>query len=127
MENKTQAPAIALMIAAGLSSLLDLLSLAFNVLGVGLGTVLGSDLPDASALMGGTFGALMAVAGLAIQAFIIYGAIQMKNLENYNLALAAAIVACVPCFTCCCFNVPAGIWALVVLLSGDTKTLFQAA
>ena len=49
---------------------------------------------------------------LALSAVVIAGALKMKNLESYSLAMAASIIAMVPCFgPCCCFGLPVGIWS----------------
>jgi hypothetical protein len=62
---------------------------------------------------------------LAGSAVVIYGALQMKNLKNYPLAMAASIIAMIPYVSpCCCVGLPIGIWALVVLLKPEVKSAF---
>jgi hypothetical protein len=56
---------------------------------------------------------------------IIFGALKMRALENYNLALASAIVALLPCGGCCCLPLPVGIWALVLLMKPEIKSQFR--
>jgi hypothetical protein len=65
------------------------------------------------------------IFGLALNSFIIFGALKMKNLENRGLAMAASIVALIPCFTCYCIGIPVGIWSLVVLSKPEVKAAFR--
>ncbi len=63
---------------------------------------------------------------LAINGFVLFGAIKMLKLENYGIAVAAAIIAMLPCMGCCClFGLPFGIWALVVLNKPAVKAQFS--
>jgi len=58
---------------------------------------------------------------------VFIGAMKMKNLENYSLAMAAAIVAVIPCISpCCLLGLPFGIWALVVLNDSSVKAAFRS-
>lgn len=67
------------------------------------------------------------VLELLVGVLIIYGAIRMKNLQSYTLAMTSAILAIVPCLSpCCCIGLPIGIWALVVLLDNAVKPAFQS-
>ena len=53
------------------------------------------------------------------------GAMKMKSVEGYGLAMTSAIIACIPlCPNECCCATPFGIWALVVLLNADVKRAF---
>lgn len=57
---------------------------------------------------------------------ILWGGIWMKNLRSYGLAMAASILAMVPCFSpCCLLGLPIGIWALVVLSEPGVKAAFS--
>ncbi len=70
-----------------------------------------------------TWGGL--IVTLILSALMLYGALQMKNAASYGWAMAAAIIAIVPCCDfCCCIELPIGIWALVVLLKPEIKQLF---
>ena len=51
---------------------------------------------------------------------------KMTRLQGWGLALAGSILAMIPCGSCCCFTLPFGIWALVVLVNKDVKAGFQA-
>ena len=63
--------------------------------------------------------------GIALSAFVIFGALKMRNLQGHGLALGAAIVSILPCTGCCCLGMPVGIWALVMLLKPEVKSQFQ--
>jgi hypothetical protein len=64
--------------------------------------------------------------GLAISALILVGAMRMQKLTNHGMAMAAAIIAMIPCLSpCCLLGIPFGIWALVVLSRPDVKSQFN--
>jgi ABC-type proline/glycine betaine transport system permease subunit len=52
----------------------------------------------------------------------------MRQLKGRGLAIAGAILAMIPLFTCCCcvIGLPVGIWALVVLMNAEVKAAFDA-
>ncbi len=65
---------------------------------------------------------------LAGNAFIVWGALQLRGLRNYPLAMAAAVLSAVPCVfnSCCCVaSVPVGVFALAVLLKPEVKAAFR--
>ena len=58
-------------------------------------------------------------------AAILFGALKMMRLQSYGWAMAAAILAVIPCISpCCCLGIPFGIWALVVLSKPEVKAAF---
>ena len=61
----------------------------------------------------------------ALNAFVLFGAIKLMRLQSYGLAMAACIVAMLPCQCCCLFGLPFGIWALVVLSKPEVKSAFH--
>lgn len=78
----------------------------------------------------GTVGPLAAglqSAFIALNAFIIFGAVQMYRLKAWPLALTASIAATINCGSCCfILGAPVGIWAIVILSMTDVKNAFQA-
>jgi len=63
---------------------------------------------------------------MAINGFVLFGSIKMLKAQNYGVAVAAAILAMLPCIGCCCvFGLPFGIWALVVLNKAEVKSQFS--
>lgn len=64
---------------------------------------------------------------LATSAFVIFGARKMRKLESHGLAVAASVVALLPCVgPCCCVGLPVGIWSLIVLMKDEIKTAFSS-
>jgi hypothetical protein len=66
------------------------------------------------------------IVGIFSWAFVIFGAVKMKKLQGRGLAIAASIVAMLPCgYLCCVIGLPIGIWSLVVLNKPDVKSFFS--
>ena len=126
---KVNAPAIALMATAGIGIALQLLSLVLHVLGTGINMASmagNAEVPDAVAnMMGGTLGVIGSIMGILIGGLIFFGAMKMRQLNSWGLALAASILAMIPCLSpCCCLGLPIGIWALIVLFDNNVKASF---
>jgi hypothetical protein len=63
---------------------------------------------------------------LIASSFVLYGAIQMKNMKKYETARAAAIVSMIPLLgPCCIFGIPFGIWAFVSLGRPGVRNAFR--
>lgn len=73
-------------------------------------------------------GPILSLVGLGVCAFVIWGALKMRNLQSWSLALAACIVGIIPCcYSCCCIvTMVGGIWGLVVLNKPEVKSAFSA-
>ncbi len=64
---------------------------------------------------------------LVMGVLVLIGAMKMKRLESYSLAMTSAIVALIPCISpCCILGLPFGIWALVVLNDPFVKASFRS-
>ncbi len=126
-QSQVSAPAIALIVVAALAILSNLLSLVLNLLGTGIGTLAGSA-PDERfvSLFSGGVGIVTALVGIVVYGVMIFGAVKMKALESYALAITAAIIAMLPCSCCCLIGLPIGIWALVVLVDANVKAAFRS-
>jgi hypothetical protein len=75
--------------------------------------------PVATALQGG-----FAMLNL----FIIICGVQMMKLQSWGLGVAGSILAIVNVGSCCCvLGAPVGIWSLLVLMSPDVISIFNAA
>jgi hypothetical protein len=97
------------------------------MLGAGLGSITadGSQQQIVNWLSGG-LGVASAAVGLLIAGLIIYASMEMKKLRQWGLALAASILAMVPCISpCCIIGLPMGIWSLVILMRDDVKSAFR--
>lgn len=118
-------PATLLIVAAAIGAAFSLLSLLLNVLSTGMGAMMGGGEDQMANWFSGGIGIVINLVGLAVAGFIIYGALQMKALQNHTFALLAAIVAMVPCVSpCCVVGLPAGIFALVILVKPEVKAAF---
>jgi hypothetical protein len=67
------------------------------------------------------YGVIMFVSGI----IMFIGGSKMRDLRGYGWSLAAAILAGLEGFCCCCLPLIPGIWALVVLLNSDVKLAFS--
>ena len=73
-----------------------------------------------------TIRSIWGVVLVLASSFVLYGAIQMRNLKNYGQARAAAIVAMIPLLgPCCLLGIPFGIWAFVVLGQPGVRNAFR--
>ena len=129
VRQQTAAPAIGLLITGIVGAIFALLT----VLGTGLGSLalFGSrwidDVPDwYGEMFEGAFAVGGAVVELAVAAFIIFAALKMKDLQQWGLVVAAAVLAMLPCISpCCIIGLPIGIWCLVVLMRPEVKSAFS--
>jgi phage FluMu protein Com len=121
---RVSGPATALIVTAILGLIGNALSLAFIlvVFSGALPMPPNNDLDDFT----GIGNLIIAVIGLFGGVLILVGAMKMKKLESYGLAMAGAIVAMIPYISpCCLLGLPFGIWALVVLADGSVKAAFR--
>jgi hypothetical protein len=133
-------PAIMMMVASGLAILFILFGLVMNIAGGGNAAQMDKALSDPnlppamktflkSMSPGGPMQYIISLVQFGVNGFIIFGALQMRNLKGWGLAMTAAVLSVVPlCFnSCCCLiAMPAGIWALVVLNKPEVKSAFTA-
>ena len=77
-------------------------------------------------MLSGPVGVVLGIIGILVSVVILLGAMKMKKLESYGLAMAASIIAMIPCFSpCCLLGLPIGIWAVVVLSKPEVKSAFH--
>jgi len=124
-------PAIALIVAAALGIAIDLLGAVIRLLGRDqeMYQNMRNLSPQMRSLLlhfqGGS-GAMINLFGVALNLFVLFGALKMMRLQNFNLVLAACIVAMLPCTGCCCIlGLPFAIWALVVINKPEVKSQFS--
>jgi predicted Zn finger-like uncharacterized protein len=131
--NQVAGPAIGLM-ANGIISIL--LGLFYIGMGVFMAVVASSAAASAPPPPGGgpstaepiMVGVMYGGMGLFIIAYacvILYGAIKLKRLESFGLAMTASIMSIVPCGQCWLLGIPFGIWALVVINRPEVKEAFR--
>jgi hypothetical protein len=126
-------PAILLMVVGAITALAAIVGVVQNLAGsnqAAMDQVLNNpEIPEgmksalAATMKGGIFTSLFQ---LALGAVTFFGGLKMKNLESYGLAMAASIIALIPCFgSCCCIGIPVGIWSLIVLNKPEVKSAFR--
>lgn len=124
--SRVQAPAMALMVTMIISMPFILLGAVINMVSMAGGGVAPAQQEMAINIMSGGIGLVLNFVGLAIGVVILFGAIKMKNLQNYQYAMTASILAMIPCLSpCCLLGLPFGIWALVVLNDPNVKASFR--
>ena len=119
-------PAMGLIVVAILGALAQAAGLIMHL--AGAATHVPSQMPNAAwaNMFSGTVGIISGVIGLLMSAVVLLGALKMKKLESYGFAMAASIIAMVPCVSpCCLLGLPIGIWALVVLMKPEVKSAFH--
>ena len=123
---RVKGPAIGLIAVAVLGALLQITSLILHLAGASI--MANSRMPNQAwaNMFSGTIGVVSGVIGLLVSGVIFFGATKMKNLESYGLAMAASIIAMIPCFSpCCLLGLPIGIWAVVILSKPEVKSAFH--
>jgi hypothetical protein len=122
-------PAIALMVLGGVYICISLGMLGLRIFNLSHAMAIApqgqGDPAFAAGYKFGVYGALVfEVVGVILGAVIILGAIQMKNVGNFGLAMTASILAMVPCHYCCLVGIPLGIWSVITLNQEDVKSAF---
>jgi hypothetical protein len=122
-------PAIALLVTAILGIAANGLGLFLHVIGRGMMPPMPGMNPDALRLIqmiNGPMGAAIRIIPVAFGVLVLIGALRMQQLRNRGLAMTAAIVAMVPCFSpCCLLGLPFGIWAIIVLSKPEVQSQFD--
>jgi len=127
-QSAVKGPAIALIITSALAIGLYLIrGLKLLIVGGALaqGNMPANIPPVVRSLLQGPIAGLVCLVIVAINAFVLFGAIKMSRLQNHTLAFIACIVAMLPCGFCCVLGLPFGIWGLVVLNKPEVKSQFQ--
>ncbi|MDA7878251.1 hypothetical protein N9B39_01740 [bacterium] len=115
--NEIKAPAVALMVVS-------IIGLSLGTLGLIADVFFLTRLGDVSLqlIVRSIWGVILVISST----FILIGAIKMKNMTNYGVAKAAAIVAIIPFVgPCCLLGIPFGIWAVVVLSKPHVRDAFR--
>jgi hypothetical protein len=123
---KVAVPAILMIVFASIALAFGILGLVLMLVGSGMGAMFGGSSDAAAQMFSGAIGTVSYGISILFNGFVLFGAVQMKKLANYNLALIAAVLCMLPCSVCCLINTPIGIWALVVLLDQGVKAAFTS-
>ena len=130
-KEKVNIPSLILLVGAGGGVAFNLFGMAQSALGMNkLPEQMANDpnLQQFMAIAEGMqkAGPLFNLLGIAVCAFVLFGALKMRNLQSWGLSLATCIVAIFRCcYSCCCIvTMVGGIWGLVVLNQPDVKSAF---
>jgi len=119
-------PAIAIMVVSALGMVLALLSVALHLMGVSLGALQGRR-EGALSVMAGSFGVLVAGAGIVFYLVALVGALRMYRGKSYAMAWIATAIVALPCSypSCCCLGFPVAIWSAIALMNDSVKSAFE--
>jgi hypothetical protein len=120
---QVNAPAIGLIVVAILGFVVQVAGLIFRVFFSALAARQTENMP---AMFSGSLATASGAISILMNLLILFGGIKMKKLENHGLAMAASILAMIPCnFPCCIISLPIGIWAVIVLCKPEVKGAFR--
>jgi len=80
---------------------------------------------DPAFMFGVALGCALLLLPMIVYALVLFGALRMKGLRSYSLAMAGSILALLPCSFCCWAGLPFGIWAIVTLNDPAVRAAFQ--
>ncbi|MCS7089487.1 MAG: DUF4339 domain-containing protein [Verrucomicrobiota bacterium] len=127
-KDRVYGPAVGLLVTAGFGALANVLAVFWYVMGMPFVDWHGeanARLAEAVSRLSSSLGIMSAVLGLGVAALVAYGAVEMMKLRSFGWAMAASILAIVPCTSpCCLLGVPIGIWALMVLYRPEVQVAF---
>lgn len=120
---RVSAPATGLAVTGALGLAIHLVGTIRNVLSLPMpGFVPDPDM----AMISTELAVFLGVVWILLSVIVIVGAVKMSTLQSYTLAMTAAIVAMIPCVSCCVLGLPFGIWALVVLADRRVHAAFRS-
>jgi hypothetical protein len=115
VEAKVQGPATALIVLSALVLALVAFGCASICFLLAIGEADGEILAQ---MIGAAFTAL-------IYGVVLAGALKMRRMQNYPLAMLASVLAMLPCSCCCVIGMPFGIWSLLVLNDPAVRAAFE--
>lgn len=121
---RVSGPATGLIVTGVLGMALHVLLVFDNLMNIGL-FALGDRPREIPFEITPQIAVIAGAVGIVLSIVVLLGAVKMKNLENYGLAMTASIIALVPCTSpFCLLGFPFGIWALVVLCDEPVRAAF---
>jgi hypothetical protein len=127
VRSQLSGPSTGLLVTGIIGGVLSLMSLVFQLIGAGISTMMMERVPrQFLGLIQGFGVAAISVIELLVAGFIIFISFKMKEAQEWPLAIAASILAMIPCISpCCIVGLPIGIWCLVVLNKPEVKAAFR--
>jgi hypothetical protein len=125
--SQVSSPSVGLLVTGIIGAVSSLAGLFTFGIGLGLSSFWLDEIPeDFADLYEGAFAIGSSFVGLLVAGFIIFAALKMKDLEQWGLAVAASVLAMIPCISpCCIVGLPIGIWCLTVLMRPEVKDAFK--
>ncbi len=126
-KDQVSGPAIGLLITGIIGAAFSLVGFISLAIGTGLSHFWVKEFPEYfEKFYERSFALSSSLIEILAAAFIIYAALKMKDLQQWGFAVAASILAMLPCISpCCIIGLPIGIWSLVVLMRPDVKDSFR--
>jgi len=125
IEGMVQGPAIGLIITAVLGFLGQIAAIIWTVGFASAFAAQQGQLPWSN-MISGSWTFVSTGVGIVMSILIFVAALKMRRLENHSLAMAASVIAMLPCVSpCCLVGLPIGIWALVVLSKPEVRSAFH--
>jgi hypothetical protein len=129
VHNLVGGPALALIIVSLIAIGCGGLGLLMDIVLLATGVVARLEVANRGPVSEYTLITVRTIWGVALiiaSSFVLYRAIQMRNLKNFEIARAAAIVAMVPFLgPCCILGIPFGIWAFITLGKPGVRDAFH--
>jgi hypothetical protein len=126
--SRVSGPATGLMVTAIIFLALLVLGMVFNIFLLTSG--LADEMQQPNGMSKNEQVAIRMMFGMvlmAVNGIILYGAVQMKGLQNIGMAKTACILAVIPCCgPCYIFGIPFGIWGLTVLNDPQVQQAFKS-
>ena len=124
-------PSILFMVFGGLSVLLAILGLLGNnandpaIAKMIRDPNVPEQMKDFIRVLAGPGSKVINLLGMAMSGLLIFAGLQMRNLKNYGVAIAACVIGMLPCTSCCCVMLPIAIWTLTILMRPEIKSSFS--
>jgi len=128
VKSLVQGPAIFILVLSILNLLMSIASMFFSTFQSFLPTMAGApaETIELQKNLNLFFSLPANILGMIMAGVCLFGSIRMLSLKSYGLAMATAIMMLIPCGgCCCCLNIGAGIWALIVLSKPEVKDAFN--
>ena len=123
--DQVNGPAIGLMVVAIVGFLAQVFSLVWRLFFSAVAAAQ-TNQPEWVTMFSGTGAIIGSILGIVSSILVLFGALKMKKLESYGLAMTVSIIAMIPCVSpCCLIGIPIGIWSLVMLSKPEVKSAFH--
>ena len=127
VRSQVSSPSVGLLVTGIIGAVSALAGLFTFGIGMGLSSFWLDELPqNFTEFYQGVFAIGGSFVELLVAAFIIFAALKMKDMQQWSLAVAASVLAMIPCISpCCIVGLPIGIWCLMVLMRPEVKDAFR--